>query len=261
MSSVIEMKKVSWVRERKKILHEITWQVKKGEHWAILGLNGSGKTTLLNLINGYLWPTSGEMSVLGHRFGETEIQQLRTKIGWVSSSLQARFHGYERAETVVVSGKFASIGLFVEPAAEDRERAESLMEQLGIIHLKHREYQTCSQGEQQRLLIARALMASPHLLILDEPTNGLDLFAREEFLASIEALAEEKEGSTLLYVTHHTEEILPAFTKTMLLRSGEVFRAGDTEALLNEEILSRFFSHPVETERRDGRIWVKVGKK
>lgn len=260
MDLIIDMKGVSWIRERKPILKNITWQVKKGEHWAILGLNGSGKTTLLNLINGYIWPSKGEMSVLGNRFGQTEIQHLRKWIGLVSSSLQERFHGWESVETVVVSGKYASIGLYEEPTEEEMEQAYTLMERMGLSHLRNREYQTCSQGEQQRLLIARALMASPRLLILDEPTNGLDLFAREDFLATVEVLAKDPEGPTLIYVTHHTEEILPPFTKTLLLRSGEIYRAGDTFELLTREILSDFFSRPVEIEEHHQRIWVYIPK-
>ncbi|WP_028986684.1 ABC transporter ATP-binding protein [Thermicanus aegyptius] len=260
MERIIDMNGVSWIREKRSILKEITWQVKKGEHWAILGLNGSGKTSLLNLINGYIWPTKGEITVLGKKFGQTDLHDLRQSIGWVSSSLLARIDGWELAQHVVVSGKFASIGLYETPTPEAMETAYSLMEKLGCGSLKNRAYGTCSQGEQQRLLIARALMASPKLLILDEPTNGLDLFAREELLRTIQTFAEDPNGPTLLYVTHQTEEILPLFSKTLLLRSGEVFRAGNTGELLTAEVLTQFFRRPVEAERRDGRTWITIAK-
>src|SRR5690625_1712961 len=163
------MENVSLVREGKKIITDVNWEIKKGEHWALIGLNGAGKTTLLNILNGYLWPTTGEVSVLGQRFGKTDLRELRKAIGWVSSALQERIRTSAMTEEIIMIGKFASIGLYEETTAGDRERASEIMKQLDITHLEGRKYHTCSQGEQQRILIGRALMAEPELLILDEP--------------------------------------------------------------------------------------------
>ncbi|MGG6313300.1 ABC transporter ATP-binding protein [Paenibacillus macerans] len=256
MKPIIEMNQVTWTREGKTVLDGIDWTVREGEHWALLGLNGSGKTTLLNMLCGYLWPTSGEISVLGNRFGEVDLRELRKSIGWVSSSLQEKLHGGQKAQDLIVSGKFASIGLYEQPASEDYDRAVSLMNQLRCSHLLDRTYQTCSQGEQQKLLIARALMASPKLLILDEATNGLDFISREGLLESIAQLATEPNAPHMLYVTHHTEEILPIFGRTLLLRRGEAFMQGKTDEVLSEGNLSDFFEVPVELRWNRERAWL-----
>lgn len=256
MAKIIEMKQVTWRREGKMVLNGIDWAVEKGENWAMLGLNGSGKTTLLNMLSGYLWPSSGEIKVLGNRFGDVDLRELRKTIGWVSSSLQEKLHGGEKAQDLVVSGKFASIGLYEKPTDEDYDRAGAFMDQLRCSHLKDRAYQTCSQGEQQKLLIARALMASPKLLILDEATNGLDFISKEGLLESISQLAVKPGAPHMLYVTHHTEEILPIFSHTLLLRRGEVFAKGRTNEVLNEEGLTEFFEIPVNLSWSQQRAWL-----
>lgn len=256
MGNCIEMNNVSWYRDGKAVLEGIDWKVGEGEHWALFGLNGSGKTTLLNLLCGYIWPTNGEIHVLGHKFGEVDLRELRKSIGWVSSSLQARIHGSDKAQNLVVSGKYASIGLYDKPSDEDFDRALELMDQLRCGHLKDRTYQTCSQGEQQKLLIARALMANPKLLILDEATNGLDFISREGLLDSIHELASLPVAPTMLYVTHHTEEILPMFSRTLLLRRGEPFKQGSTREVLDGGSLSEFFEMPVQVDWNNGRAWL-----
>ncbi|RUS47896.1 ABC transporter ATP-binding protein [Cohnella sp. AR92] len=258
MESMIELEGVTWKRGELQLLKEINWRIRKNEHWALLGLNGSGKTTLLNIINGYFWPTKGNVTVLNHRFGEVDLRELRQSIGWVSSSLQEKLYGSDRTQYVVISGKFASIGLYENPTPEDFVRAGELMTALGCSHLWDREYRTCSQGEKQKLLIARALMADPKLLILDEPCNGLDLFSRERLLASIDDLTRQEDMPTMIFVTHHTEEILPAFGHTMLLRRGEAFRQGATAEVMDSETLSEFFEAPVVVERHKDRFFVRL---
>ncbi len=172
----IEVKNLSYRRDDKTLLSGIEWKVRKGEHWALLGLNGSGKTTLLNMITGYLWPTTGVISVLGETYGSVDLREMRKSIGWVSSSLQEKLYASDKAQVVVLSGKYATIGLYDKPDEKDYEQASELMKRLGCSHLWDRTYQTCSQGEKQKLLIARALMANPRLLILDEPaTDSISL--------------------------------------------------------------------------------------
>ncbi|WP_405078870.1 ABC transporter ATP-binding protein [Paenibacillus chitinolyticus] len=257
-SAIIELKDVTWKTGGKELLKRVSWTVRPQEHWALLGLNGSGKTTLLNLINGYIWPTRGSVTVLGHRFGEIDLRELRQSIGWVSSSLQDKLYGTDHAQNVVISGKYATIGLYERLTDDDLNRAEALMRTMGCLHLWDREFRTCSQGEKQKILIARALMADPKLLILDEPCNGLDLFSREKLLESIRELTRQEETPTLIYVTHHTEEILPVFGHTLLLRKGEAVRQGATGELMNTAILSEFFEAPVRVDNHDERFYVRV---
>ncbi|KRE54481.1 molybdenum ABC transporter ATP-binding protein [Paenibacillus sp. Soil522] len=255
---MIDIHNVSWNRNHKLILQNMNWTVKEGEHWCLLGLNGSGKTTLLNMINGYIWPTEGSMSVLGKTFGEYDLRELRKSIGWVSTSLQQKLYGSETALKIVLSGKFATIGLYDQTDTKDLGRAEALMKLLGCTALMERTYDTLSQGERQRVLIARALMASPKLLILDEPCTGLDVFAREQLLQMIGTVAAEENAPTIIYVTHHVEEILPCFTKTLLIKEGQVFAANHTSDVLTSALMSDFFEVPVELLRRDGRNWLSV---
>lgn len=256
MKHVFEMKNISWQRDGKKVLSNINWSAEVGQHWALYGLNGSGKTTLLNMLNGYTWPTTGEIHVLDHKFGDVDLRELRKSIGWVSSSLQEKLHVNEKAQNLVVSGKYASIGLYEKPGEEDYDRAIMLMKQMRCGHLIDRSYVTCSQGEQQKLLIARALMASPKLLILDEAANGLDFISKEGLLDSIDELAHQNEAPHMLYVTHHAEEILPVFSHTLLLRRGEVFSSGTTREVLSGECLTEFFEMPVDVSWRNDRAWL-----
>lgn len=256
--SIVEMRDIVWERDEKVVLEKVNWTINEGEHWCLLGLNGSGKTTLLNMINGYIWPTTGSVSVLGHRFGEYDLRELRKEIGWVSTSLQQRLYYSDSALQIVLSGKFASIGVYDEVSEEDEHKAISILKQLGCESLITRKYGTFSQGEKQRVLIARALMNEPKLLILDEPCTGLDLFAREQVLAMIEQLVATENAPALIYVTHHVEEILPCFNKTLLIKDGTVFAEGNSNHILNDHTLGQFFGVPVHIEHRSGRNWLEV---
>lgn len=258
MDKVIDIKDVSWRRNKKTILSGVDWKVVKGEHWAVLGLNGSGKTALLNMINGYAWPTTGKVSVLDQTFGKTDIRELRKLIGWVSSSLQEKIKGTENTRDVVVSGKYASIGLYENPTTEDLQKADHIMEQIGCSYLAGQTYQTCSQGEKQKILIARGLMGSPDLLILDEPTNGLDFISKEELLATINHLAGKQDAPTIIFVTHHIEEILPIFSHTLLLRQGTVFDKGKSKDILTDTRLSHFFDTSVQIKWNRDRPWMTL---
>lgn len=237
---------VSFKRLDRTILKHINWQVEAQENWAILGLNGSGKTTLLQLLNGYLWPSSGNLNVLGYEFGKASIPELRKSIGWVSSALSQQIKDYEKAEMIVLSGKFASIGIHQRYTKQELDLALETLSACGGEKLIGKTFAVLSQGERQLILIARALMAKPALLILDEPCNGLDLFARERLLQQIKLIAEAKDRPTMLFVTHHTEEILPCFSQMILLRNGEIMKRGNTSSLLTENVLSDFYEQSVQ---------------
>jgi len=187
-------------------------------------------------------------------FGKTYLaERLRKQIGFVSSSLQQKFHQGDNAFEVVLSGAFASIGLYETPTDDMRNKAITLLNNLGCIEYANRNYETLSQGEKQRVLIARALMGDPPLLILDEPTYGLDFIARERLLESIEKIAKGPNAPTIIYVTHHIEEILPVFNKTLLLKEGQVFASGDTTELITSEVLSPFFELSVSVMWKNSR--------
>lgn len=261
MGTVIDIANVSWKRQDKKVLHNINWEVKHGEHWAVLGLNGSGKTSLLNMVNGYIWPSSGEVSVLGNKFGETDLQELRKTIGWISFSLGEKMNGRQSAEDIVISGKFASVGIGLDldqPNEFDFEKAMGLMTLLDVEYTYGQPYEKCSQGEKQKLLIARALMADSKLLILDEPTNGLDFIAREELLNTIEHIAKQENAPTIILVTHHMEEILPIFSHTLILKDGTTFAKGEREEILTSKNMTALYKRNIQIDWRSNRAWMKL---
>lgn len=243
---VIDFQNVDFIRNQQKLLTQINWQVKRGEHWGILGLNGAGKSLLLQLITGNLWPSSGKLTVLGEVFGQTSIPELNQRIGWVTSLLQQRIPQHEVAEKIVLSGKFASFGIYQDYQASDLAQAKAQLEQLQVAHVIGQPFGILSQGQKQLVLIARALMANPELLILDEPCNGLDLFAREDLLKQINQLLLAQGGPTLLYVTHHTEELPQALNQLLMLKNGQIFAKGATQQLLTYEKLQNFYQREIQ---------------
>ncbi len=237
----IDIKNVRFVRNRRLILDDISWEIEPREHWVLLGPNGSGKTTMLQILAGYLWPTSGDITVLGERFGEVDLRALRKKIGWVGSFLQAQVPPSQKPLEFIVSGKYASLGIFDKPEAADFEEAAALAERLDCGKILDSPYAVLSQGEKQRLLIARALIHKPRLLILDEPCSGLDIPSREQLLSTLEGLGRSPEGPTMILVTHYLEEIMPAFSHVFLLKSGRCAARGEKEEILGRGLLTQVF--------------------
>ena len=256
MGSILEVNDLRVMRGRTTILKNINWHVARGEHWVILGANGSGKTSLLKALTGYLSPTAGGFALLGRRYGTCDWRDLRFQIGVVTSAFTASIPPPERALDTVISGKYAQLDLWHRIAPGDRAAARRLLRASGLLALADREWAYLSQGERQRVLIARALMAKPRLLILDEPCAGLDPVARENFLLFIEKLARRPRGRTpaLVLVTHHVEEIMPAFTHALLLRAGEVHAAGPRALMITAKNLSAIFGAPLRVGRSGGRL-------
>ena len=236
-----------------RILDGLSWTVQRGEHWVILGANGSGKTSLLSALTGYLSPTSGAISVLGQTFGESDWRELRKHVGLVSSSVRQMLPDHEEALITVISGKYAMIDYWGRIKTADRLAAGRILRQIEAAHLAERRWEVLSQGERQRILIGRALMARPRLLILDEPCAGLDPVAREHFLSFLQRLGERRGAPALVFVTHHVEEIMPVFTHALLLRKGGVLAAGEKRAVLNSARLSETFAAPLRLAQREGR--------
>ena len=254
----IELRDVGYIADGRKIVDSINWTVQQGEHWAILGPNGSGKTTLLKLACGYLWPNAGGVI---YRKGKTltNLPELRKSIGWVTSTLAAEIPPRERVIRTVISGRFAQIGYIEgfggEATAQDYRLAVRYLADSGCGHLRNQEFGTLSQGEQQKVLIARARMTKPYLIILDEPCAGMDPGARENFLATVRSIGKQKKLPALIFVTHHIEEILPLFGKTLVLKDGKVLHVGNTSKVLKQKLLQELYDVTVELVRRKGRYW------
>ena len=210
----------------KRVLSHVDWELMPGENWVVIGPNGSGETSLLSIINGYRWPSSGAVSVLGRRFGDVDLRELRTETGLVSSYLDWMIGGDEKVLDLVISGKFGSTRIWRKIGAGDVARATSVLRVMGCLEHRGKTVSELSQGERQKVAIARALMARPRLLILDEPCEGLDIASRESFLDGLSPLLTRRGGPMFIEVTHRTEDIPPGFTHALLLRGGRVARLG-----------------------------------
>jgi iron complex transport system ATP-binding protein len=240
------------------ILSDVDWRVQRGEHWVILGANGSGKTSLLSALTGYLMPTAGKISVLGETYGESDWRELRKKIGLVSSSVRQMMADDEPALETVASGKYAMIDFWGRLSRTDKARALRLLNQVECDHLAGRPWRVLSQGERQRVLIGRALMARPRVLILDEPCAGLDPAAREHFLQFLQRLGAHKRAPTLVLVTHHVEEIMPVFSHLLVLKSGTVLASGRKADVMTAKNLSRAFGVNLRLEFKSGRHAMRI---
>ncbi|HZV36210.1 MAG TPA: ABC transporter ATP-binding protein [Verrucomicrobiae bacterium] len=256
--TILEVSGLSIQREGTRILRDVSWRVERGQHWVILGANGSGKTSLLSALTGYFMPTAGEIVVLGRRFGSADWRELRQHIGLVSSSIRQMMADAEPALETVVSGKFAMIDFWGRINRADRARAMQLLRQIECAHLAQRPWLVLSQGERQRVLIGRALMGDPQLLILDEPCAGLDPAAREHFLQFLQRLGSRKGAPTLVLVTHHVEEIMPVFSHVLILESGRVLASGKKSSVLNAGNLSRAFHARIKLKQKAGRHALSV---
>jgi len=243
------------------ILQNIRWQVLPGEHWVILGANGSGKTSLLCALTGYLTPTAGEVEVLGQRYGRTDWRQLRQRLGLVSSAIRQMIPPDEPALETVVSGRYAMIDFWGKMTAADRRRARDILRQIECLELADRPWLFLSQGERQRVLIGRALMAKPAVLILDEPCAGLDPAAREHFLQFLQRLGGGARPPTLVLVTHHVEEIMPVFSHVLILKSALVMAQGPRRRVLTSGALSEAFGEPARLRQRRGRYTLQLRRR
>jgi iron complex transport system ATP-binding protein len=255
--SVIQVSALS-VRREISILENIDWRVDQGQHWVILGPNGSGKTSLLATLTGYMPPTAGTISVLGETYGRTDWRELRTRIGFVSTAIAPLMSQGESALETVASGRRAMLGFWGELSSEERTQARDILHRVEAQGLIDRPWRFLSQGERQRILIGRALMAQPRLLVLDEPCAGLDPVARERFLTFLERLVISGAAPTLVLVTHHVEEITPAFTHVLILKNGTVLTAGDKRDVLKSATLGEAFGSPLALKLVNGRYSLTV---
>lgn len=254
----IDLCDVSVVRQGTDILDRITWQVPRGACAAILGPNGSGKTTLTRVIAGYEWPSNGRVTVLGQTLGRTDVRQLRRRLAVVNPAERFGVDAQLSARQVVLTGCFGTLGLYERPTAGQIEKAEHLLKTVGLDHRPGHRYGLLSTGEQRRCLLARAMIDLPELLILDEPTAGLDIAGREHLLATLEQMLAQPDAPTVILVTHHVEELARATSQVIMLREGRIIAHGPPDNTITPETLSRVMGCKVFVSRRAGRYWLEV---
>ncbi|MEX0652908.1 MAG: ATP-binding cassette domain-containing protein [Phycisphaeraceae bacterium] len=262
----VDARRLRVVRRDTVILEDLSAQIPRATCTAILGPNGCGKTTFARTLLGQAFLTAGQLTVLGQRLGQTDVRALRQRIGIVNpTAATASEHtpgavvdADLTATEAVLTGYFATVGLYDRPTADQRDHARHLLEQVGLAHRLDHRFATLSTGEQRRTLIARALVHRPELLILDEPTAGLDVPGRERVLATIEQLLASPGAPAVLMITHHVEELSPRTDQVLLMRHGRFIAAGPPETIITPESLSETFGCKVYVRRNHGRYWLEV---
>jgi iron complex transport system ATP-binding protein len=256
---VIALSDVGVRREGTTVLDGVDWSVCEGERWVILGPNGSGKTTLLTLASARLWPSSGTVEILGQRLGRVDVRTLRPRISLVSGSVTRQLRAELSARDVVVSGRYGALETWWNAYSdEDWAEADRLLDEAGFGDVGHRPFGVISEGERQHVLLARALMSRPELLLLDEPAAGLDLGARERLVSRLGVLAADPASPPTVLVTHHCEEIPRGFTHAGLVRQGKLVATGPLEEVVTSSLVSSCFDVDVTVGQRDGRWWSRA---
>ena len=259
MSSALHCSHITLDLDDTRVLDDVSWEIRAGERWVVLGPNGAGKTTLLRIAALYQHPTSGTVEVLGQRLGRCDVRALRERIAFSSPALAARLEPSMTAAQVVMTARYAALAPWWHQYTDaDRARAISLLERFRCAALADHRLPTLSAGERQRVLLARTLMTDPGLILLDEPTAGLDVGGREELIADLSQWAQDKQGPPLVLVTHHLEEIPPHFTHALVLSKGRVAAAGPIKATVTSEILTEAFALPLKVEAREARFTARL---
>jgi iron complex transport system ATP-binding protein len=258
MTELIRCDGIGYRQQGVDILANIDWRIASGQHWAVLGPNGSGKTTLLRIVCGYLWPTSGRIVRLGEEL--IDLSELRRSIGWISSGMIAEIPPTDTGLQTVVTGRFAQIGLkefpSYGPTKADFADAAAELARIGCESLAEKCFGILSQGERQQVLIARARMAKPMLLVLDEPCAGMDPGVRERFLDWLNMRITDDDGPTVVLVTHHVEEIMPGIQNTLFMSAGRVHAIGRTREVVTQESIEAIYgTRLTRLEAAGGRIW------
>jgi iron complex transport system ATP-binding protein len=254
--ATLELRDVALVRDGRHLLDAVGWTVRPDQRWVVLGANGSGKTSLVRIASLYEHPSRGELEVLGERLGTTDVRRLRRRVALVSAALADMVRPQLSGTEVVMCAKHAALEPWWHRYDEaDRERAVALLERQGVGAVTERPFGTLSSGERQRVLLARALMADPALVLLDEPAAGLDLGGREQLVDRLDRLGADPDAAPMVLVTHHVEEIPPSFTHLLALRAGRVVAQGPIGQVLDEELLERCFGVRVALNRHDDGRW------
>ena len=258
METVVDLKDITLARGGTRILNSVSLTTQAGQHWVVLGPNGAGKTSLVRVISGRETPTQGEAVVLGERIGDVDPQEFATRVGLTSQSVAQRIPPQSTVKNVVLTAAWGqAVSYGEEYEGVDTDRASDLMAIFGVDSLADRRFSTLSEGERQRVLLARSLMADPEVLILDEPTAGLDLGARELLVEAITEIVAHPSSPQLILVTHQIEEIAPGFTHAAVMSHGRIVEAGPIDETITGVTLSKAFDLPLTTGRSDGRWWAR----
>lgn len=259
MTPVLALADVTFRRDGKQIIDGISLTVQRGEHWALLGPNGAGKSTLLGFCAAVTFPTSGTVHVLGEQMGRVDLAQIRRFIGHVNPRHRLQYSLSVRE--VVLTGITATIDTPMRwsPTPEQLGRADAMIDAVGLSHKAADVWPTLSQGERGRTLIARALVSEPQLLLLDEPTTGLDVAAREQLLETIDSLDETHPEVASILVTHHLEELPTTTTHALLIAEGRTVAMGPARSTVTTDNVSAAFAHPVVVGYDEGR-WTARAK-
>ncbi len=258
MHPALDLHVETFTRDGVDILRDIRWQVMPGEHWAVLGANGAGKSSLLSIVAGYEWPSRGRVAVLGETHGKCDMRALKERIGWVSSALFEWLPARQSARQVAATGIHATIGNWHELSPQDLIRADDALRRIGAYSIRNKRYGVLSQGEKQRVMIARALITKPDLLILDEPCAGLDPGARERLITDVDRLCAKRDGPTLVLVSHHVEEIPKHCTHALLLKDGHAIAAGHLDDVLTDTLLTDLYDYPCQIKKSNNRYRLKT---
>ena len=255
---LVDFRDVQLRRGGTSLVGPLDWQVELDERWVIIGPNGAGKTSLVNMAAAEVFPSAGTAFLMGEQLGRTDMRDLRAAIGISSAAVQHRIPDDERVDDLVVSAGYAVLGRWREEyQGVDFERAAQLLEQLGASHLADREWRTLSEGERKRVILARALMINPELLILDEPAAGMDLGGREDLVSYLSGLVMDPDAPATIMITHHVEEIPYGFTHALLLDEGNVVAQGLIDDVLTSENLTGTFHQPIQLDRIDRRYFAR----
>ena len=259
MGAILQLSDISVRRGDRVILGPLNWQVLEGQRWVILGPNGAGKTTLLQICSSLIHPTTGEIHILGEKLGRVDVFELRTRIGLTSSALVEQISPDELVMDVVLTAAYAMLGRWQEKYdLWDESRAMALLTALGVRELGERLFGSLSEGEKKRVQIARALMADPEVLLLDEPASSLDLGGREDLLRRIESLSRDPLAPATVIVTHHIEEIPVGTTHALLLRDGVAVAQGEVASVITDQNLTQAYGLAITVQTEGGRFFARA---
>lgn len=254
---MLELREISFVRNDRYILKDVSLSIKKNQNWVILGKNGSGKTTLINILFGYLWPTSGSVSFLGETYGNYPLRELQKRVGILQSSYQEeRLQRSLTVRDIIASGLLNSIGIYSNLSIEENNKVESLISKNSWIKDPNQSYSLLSSGEKKKVLLLRSLISNPELLILDEPCSSLDLSAREDFFTLLEKY--KTNDQSIILITHRTDEIPNYFNYVLLLKEGQVIASGLKEEVFNSKNLSLTYGVNIELIEKNGQYYTNV---